>query len=532
MNVEPLDVDSESVVDTGASSMPSAVVAAAKGRSDEKHLKTDHLLKNLKQRTVKSGVVTLAAQGAKFALNLVATTTLARLLTPRDFGLVAMVTSVTGFLAIFKTAGLATPTVQREDITQAQVSNLFWINLALSACCALVIAGLAPVVAWFYRDSRLITITLLLAITFLIGGFRVQHVALLRRQLRFNAVAAIDVGSMAISVTVGIGMALLGYGYWSLVGSAIALEVGGFLLTGFFSDWHPQLPTRGAGIRPLLSFGAHQTAAQFITSLSRGCDNILIGRFYGAAALGLYSRGASLVIRPLEQFLFPINAVVLPTLSRLQGDPKRYREVFLRIYDALAVVTFFGSSLLLALSRPLTIALLGQKWEQVSVIFAGFTFTALLLPFSNMSNWLMTSQGRGRDIFHLNCIVSAIILASFVVGLPFGPVGVAMVFSLSGILIRLPIVYFLVGRKGPVSTSDLWLGFLRHLPLWVIIFLTSSLARNLLGQARTINQLIVGALAGILAGGAFICIMPRQRRVTLDLIATLQALRRTKGKHQ
>src|SRR5262249_15373955 len=203
-----------------------------------------------------------------------------------------------------------------------------------------------------------------------------------------------------------------------------------------------------------------------IASLARGCDNILIGRFYGAAAVGLYSRGAALVVRPLEQFLLPINAVVLPTLSRLQGDPRRYREIFLRLYEVLALVTFFGSGLLLALSHPLTLVLLGKKWEQVSVIFAGFTFTALLIAFSNMSNWLMTSQGRGKDIFHLNCIVSVIMVISFVAGLPFGPVGVAVSFGISGLLIRLPILYHMVGRTGPVHTSDLWLGFVRHLPLW------------------------------------------------------------------
>jgi O-antigen/teichoic acid export membrane protein len=529
MSVESPDLGGQYAAD-GAGSAIAPPVIPPEGQPSEKHFKTEYLLKNLKQRTVRSGVVTLSAQAIKFALSLVATTTLARLLTPQDFGLVAMVTSATGVLAVFKTAGLAVPTVQRENITHAQVSNLFWINLALSGCCALIIASLAPVLAWFYHDSRLISITLVVALTFLIGGFRVQHVALLRRQLRFKAIASIDVGSMVISVAVGVGMAMLGYGYWSLVGSILALEGAGFVLTGFFSDWHPQLPSGGAGMRPLLTFGAHQTGAQFIASLARGCDNILIGRFYGATAVGLYSRGASLVIRPLEQFLLPINAVFLPTLSRLQSDPRRYREIFLRLYEALAVITFFGSSLLLALSRPLTIVLLGRRWEQVSVIFAGFTFTALLLPFSNMSNWLLTSQGRGKDIFHLNCIVSGIILASFVAGLPFGPVGVALSFSISGLLIRLPILYHVAGRAGPVHTSDLWFGFVRHLPLWLFIFLTCSVARHFLEGGRPISQLVIGGLAGIVAGGAFIFVMPRQRRVMLDVIATLPELRRTKQK--
>src|SRR5947207_11319044 len=185
---------------------------------NQEHIKTDHLLPDLKRRTISGGVVTMSAQAAKFALNLVSTVILARLLTPRDFGLVAMVTAVTGFLAMFRHAGLATPTVQREHLTHAQVSNLFWINLGVSGLCALILAALSPIIARFYHDSRITLIMLLLSTTFLIGGFRVQHLALLNRQMRFKAIAIIEVGSMAIGVLVGVIMALLRYRYWSLVG--------------------------------------------------------------------------------------------------------------------------------------------------------------------------------------------------------------------------------------------------------------------------------------------------------------------------
>ena len=202
---------------------------------NQEHIKTDHLLPDLKRRTISGGVVTGSAQAAKFGLNLVSTVILARLLIPRDFGLVAMVTAVTGFLAMFRHAGLAIPTVQREQITHAQVSNLFWINLGVSGLCALILAALSPAMAWFYRDSRITYITLILSTTFLIGGFRVQHLALLKRQMRFKAIALIEVGSMATGVCVGVVMALLHYRYWSLVGLSLATEIGAFLLTGLVS---------------------------------------------------------------------------------------------------------------------------------------------------------------------------------------------------------------------------------------------------------------------------------------------------------
>jgi O-antigen/teichoic acid export membrane protein len=495
---------------------------------NQQHIKTDHLLPNLKRRTISGGAVTMSAQAAKFGLNLASTVILARLLTPPDFGLVAMVTAVTGFLAMFRHAGLSTPTVQREHITHAQVSNLFWINLGVSGLCALILAALSPAIAWFYRDSRITYITLVLSTTFLIGGFRVQHLALLKRQMRFKAIALIEVGSMATGVLVGVVMALLRYGYWSLVGLSLAMEIAAFLLTGAVSRWRPQLPSRGSGIGPLLAFGAHQTAGNFIFGLARGCDNLLIGRGYGPAAVGLYSRGAALVIRPMEQFLLPIDAVFLPTLSRLQSQPERYRSTFLRLYEAIAMTVFFLSSLLLALSYPLTLVLLGHKWENAAPIFAGFTFTAIQLPLSTAGNWLLTSQGRGKDIFRVTSIAAFLTLASFLVGLPFGPLGVAIAFSATGLLVRLPILYYIAGRRGPVSTSDLWTRFLRHLPLWVVMLVASWLMRAIVGELHPLTQLLICAPVGALTGIAFICMFQPQRKVAIDLLGIVRELKKNR----
>src|SRR6059058_4463480 len=183
----------------------------------QEHFKTDHLLTNLKGHTISSGAVTVSAQGAKFLLNMASTMILARLLMPRDFGLVAMVMTVANFLRVFKDAGLSIATVQRERITHAQVSNLFWVNVAVSALGSLIVAAAAPVIARFYHNPLLIGVTLVLSTTFIISGVNVQHQALLKRQMRFKSLAFIEVGSMAIGVVVGVVMAVLGCRYWSLV---------------------------------------------------------------------------------------------------------------------------------------------------------------------------------------------------------------------------------------------------------------------------------------------------------------------------
>ncbi len=524
MNIENPRTLSSRIAPGGAAAACS--MEAEEEDCNQEHFKTDHLLANLKWHTISSGAVTILAQAGKFALNLVSVMILARLLTPRDFGLVAMVTTVTSFLRVFKDAGLSIATVQREKITHAQVSNLFWINVAVSALSSLIVAALAPAIAWFYRDARLIGITLLLSTTYLMSGSTIQHQALLKRQMRFKALAVIEVGSMATGVLVGVLMALLGYRYWALVGLSLSMETSGFLLTWAISRWRPQMPTRRSGMGPLVSFGANRTASDFIFALARGSDNLLIGRVYGPGPVGLYSRALDLLMRPLEQFLSPIGVVFMPALARLQSQPERYRSAFLRVYEAVALISCLFTGLFLALSRPLILVSLGPKWEKAAVIFGAFTIAALCIPLVRVSMWLFNTQGRGRDLLVAQSINSFLTVLSFIVGLPFGPVGVAIAFSISGLLIRLPILYFIVGWRGPVRTADLWMRFFRYLPLWIVVLVVTCLTHTLVVNLVPLAQLLVCAPVGLLAGVAFICGFAPQRRTAIYLLNALRELKK------
>ena len=174
---------------------------------DSPYFETDHLLDNLQGRTFRGGFVTLISQAVKMLLQVLSAAILGRLLLPRDFGLLAMVMSVTAFIGMFKDLGLSNATVQRPQITHGQVSGLFWINCALSAGVALVVATLAPFIAWFYHEPKLLGITLVLSANFIFSGLTVQHQALLRRQMQFKITAVIDMVSMACGVATAIVMA-------------------------------------------------------------------------------------------------------------------------------------------------------------------------------------------------------------------------------------------------------------------------------------------------------------------------------------
>jgi O-antigen/teichoic acid export membrane protein len=500
------------------SSMPTVLTEDKDLELSRKQFSTEHLLPNLKHRTISSAVVTIAAQGAKFALNLLSTVVLARLLTPLDFGMIAMVWTMLAFLEVFKDAGLSTATIQCEQLTHAQVSNLFWINVGLGGILAALSALSAPVITWFYGDSRLAYITLGLSVTYLLSGSTVQHMALLKRQMRFKALALIDIGSIAVGLITGISTALLGFRYWSLVIMNLATVATALILTWSASGWRPQFVTFGVGTKRLVGFGANLTGAGFLYYVSRSMDTLLLGRRYGSEAVGLYSRAMGLLARPLDLMLSPIGAVFVPALSRLQSEPERYRRTFLQVYESIALIGFSVTGLLLALAHPLTLVILGAKWEGSAAIFAGFMVGALCSPLSAAATWLFTSQGRGRDNLITHSILSSLIVASFFAGLPFGPVGVAMAFSVSGLCVRIPILYYLVGRQGPVRRNDLWAVLLRHLPVWVVSFGVTYLMRTCVIHLGSFSQLLICVPVALMALAVFILIAPPQRRVASNLL--------------
>ena len=479
--------------------------------SQSEHLRTDHLLHNIGQRAVSGGFVTVAAQVAKFLLTFAAAAILARLLSPREFGLVGMVLGVTGLVGIFNELGLSTATVQRQEITQQQVSNLFWINVAVSGVVSLATCALAPLLAKFYRDPRVTWIAVALSLMFLLTGSTVQHRAILTRQMRFRAVAIIDVTSMFVGFASACLLAWNGFAYWALVVQQLANAMACLLLIWWTSKWRPSLPRRKSGVRPLLSFGAHLTVADFIGRLSVNSDTVLIGRLFGAVPLGLYTRASVLLARPLEQVFAPINAVMDPVLARLQTDPERYRRTFLRTFDVLAMVVFTFAAVCLALSKPLVLVVLGPKWTGVIPLFSAFALAAITTPLSGVVSWIYQSQGRGKDQLRSHTAAGVVTVLAYIVGLMWGPRGLILSLAITSAAIRLPIVYYIAGRSGPVSTRDLWNGFVSQLPAWGTVYLATLSARMALANSSPIVQVLVCAPIGLFLGGALLLLFRRSR---------------------
>jgi PST family polysaccharide transporter len=413
-------------------------------------------MKDLKEKTIRGGLARITAQGANFALRAGSLMVLARLLDPKDFGLVGMVTAFTGILGMFRDFGLSSAAIQRTDVTEEQLSTLFWINLAVGAALGVLAIGAAPTIAVFYHEPRLFGVTAVLAGGFLFNAAGVQHGALLQRHMRFTALAIINTVALIVSTAVAIGGAMAGYGYWSLVAMTVTLPLVNTIGCWMVSGWVPGSPRRHSGIRSIMRFGGGITLYGLISYLGNNFEKILLGRFWGVEAIGLYGRAYQIILIPIENLNFAAGEVAFSALSRVQNEAARLKNYFLK-----------GYSLVLALTVPITIGcalfakdiiwiLLGPKWNAAAPIFRLLAPTILVFAIANPLSWLLCSIGRVAQLLKMSLVITPLMIAGYFVGLPYGPKGVACAYSVLMVLWILPAIVWAVRGTG-ISLCDVLL---------------------------------------------------------------------------
>jgi PST family polysaccharide transporter len=262
--------------------------------------------------------------------------------------------------------GLSTATVQAPKITDGQCSNLFWINVGAGLLFAGTVVALSPAIVTFYGDERLHQIALVISLSFLFMGLTVQHEALLRRQMKLPQIAANRLVAALVSISLAIGLALAGYGYWALVWKEVVRALITASGTWILCPWLPTLPSRHVKMDRLLGFGRDMTLTQLLLAVSAQLDSLLMGRYVGAVVLGFYRQAYNLMMGPIERLRSPIYTVSQPGLSVLQREPARYRRYYRRILFIASFVTiplgvfaivyslvayYAGSKMVLAVSR-------------------------------------------------------------------------------------------------------------------------------------------------------------------------------------
>jgi PST family polysaccharide transporter len=296
------------------------------------------------------------------------------------------------------------------------------------------------------------------------------------------------------------------------------------------SGWKPGRPARYSGVRPMFAFGRNLTGFHVINYFARNLDNMLIGKFWGSGQLGLYAKAYQLLLLPIDQINSPIAAVAVPTLSRLTDSPERYRKAYLRILEKIAMVTMPGMAFMIACSDWIVRLVLGPQWIEAGRIFALLGIVGLVQPIANTTGWLFITQGRTRDMFRWGLMGASIIIAGIIIGLPWGAVGVAATYSSSFLFVVTPLLFWFVGRRGPVRTIDFYrtVAPVACAALCVLAMLLTF--RRWMPAISPLRGLLIAFFATIIATALILFILPEGRSALRDSRRVLGLLIRKGGK--
>jgi PST family polysaccharide transporter len=386
-------------------------------------------MNDFKRRIVRAGFAKACSQSSNFLIRMGSLMVLGRLLDPKDFGLVGMVTAVFGILNMFKDFGLSTASIQRPSITHEQLSALFWINILVGAILTALTASAAPFVAGFYHEPRLVGVTLVVACGFLLNAAGVQHAAILQRQMRFSAAAAIEIFSLIASTTTGIAMAATGHGYWALVTMAVTVPAVSSASFWWATKWVPGKPRRNSGVLPMLRFGGTLTLNGIVVYVGYNLEKVLLGRYWGAEVVGIYGRAFQLINIPTDNLNFAAGTVVFAALSRLQDDPLRLKKYFLKGYSLVLGLTLPIALICAMFADDIIFVLLGPKWKNAAVLFRLLAPTIMCFGLINPLGWLLNALGQVGKSLRIALVISPLVISGYLFGLPYGAKGVAFAYS-------------------------------------------------------------------------------------------------------
>ena len=486
------------------------------------HFETDHLTSDIRGRAIRGGMITFASQGLGFVVNLSSMAILARLLLPESFGLIVMVTSLVGFLELFKDGGLSMATVQQEKITHDQISTLFWLNVGISALLMLLIAAISPLVSSFYGEPRLTLLTIALGAGFVFSGLSIQHQALLRRQMQFGRLATIQIVSQVAGNGIAIVTALYGWHYWALVARALVTPAVYMLGSWIAMPWRPGMPRRGVGTASMLKFGGYLTADGFLIYIARNIDNILIGKFIGPIQTGIYTRSYRLMSLPVTQLRGPASGVVIPMLSRFQNEPSQFRIAVLRASFLLGFILIPLSAVLVLFSREIILVVLGQDWRAAIPVLRWLAPAALLPSMTFAVGWQLTALGKVKRSFQWNLFYVPISIIGFIIGLQWGLIGVAASRTLISFAAFFPFLLFCL-HDTPVGWQmllrNLWKPFASTIVSAIIVWTVSIWLVHALSEIR---WLLMGIIFYALLYLSIFAILPDGRNDLKFIIESIK----------
>ena len=478
----------------------------------------------LKTTSARGAVVTLVSQVAKFVVQLGGTLLLARMLTPYDFGLMAMLLVVVGVAEVIRDFGLSTAAIQTPHLGRAQRDNLVWINTGVGLLLALIVLAGAGLVSRFYDQPELTGMLAAVSVIFVLNGFATQYRASLSRGFRFTAVAVAETGSMALATALAITAAVLGMGYWSLVILQVAQSVTALAIVLIASRWWPRWYSRGASMGSLLRFGLNHMCAQVINYASRNVDTVVIGARFGATPLGFYNNAYLLLRLPLNQISTPASNVAMPVLARLQEDRARFDAYLVRGQTVVLHLVAFAFALLAAQAHPAVALALGPQWGPTADLLVILAAGGLFQAAGSATQWTMLALGHSGSFLRLMITTRSAMTVLVLTGSIWGVQGVAWAYSLSCFVVwAIGLCWIARSLAAPWRRLVATLG--RVVAVYGAGFLASwESARLLAGQPAGV-QVLVGALVLLGTVGVAYAVWPAFRRDARSVLAVATYVR-------
>jgi O-antigen/teichoic acid export membrane protein len=366
---------------------------------------------------------------------------LARLLTPHEFGVAGMALVLSNLLTLFTDLSLGAALIQRPSITESDRSTMFWTTLAVGLLCTGFGIAISGPVGDFFHQPQAGSLFAVLSVGFTLSALSSTQSALATRELAYRRLQTREMAAIGISAVVAVVVAAIGGGAWAIIAQQLTFGAASAVLIWLLSPWRPRLVFSSASFRSLGSFGITLFGSRLLAYANLNADNLLIGRFLGGQALGIYSLAYNVMFTPMLRIGLPFQQVVFPAYARLQSDPGRLGLAWVRSRRLAAAVLAPLFLAILVVAPDLVPVVFGAKWHRaIGVVqllcVAGVAHTLVTL------NWsVLQALGMARLLFTINLFTSAVIVGGFAIGLTWGIVGVAAAYAIAKWLLILPDVW-------------------------------------------------------------------------------------------
>jgi len=421
----------------------------------------------LKQQVVKGVSWNFCEQFSRQFISIGVTAVLARILSPSDYGLVALSSIFIGFLSLFGDLSIGSALIQKANIHNRHISTSFWTSVFTGISLAIVLCVIAPFVAIYYEQPLLVYIIDISAVSFIITPIWSTHKTLMTKRLEFNKLALINIVFAVLAAISSLILALSGLGVWSLVFGGLIASALITPLVWHFEKWRPGLIFDRNCFSELFGFSSYLLSFNIINYFARNFDNLLVGRYLGANVLGIYSMAYSLMMKPVQQISWSITAVLFPAFSSIQGDVARIRSAYLKVAKGIATITFPMMIGLAIVSREFILVMVGTKWEGVILPLQVLCYVGAFQSIGTTVGSLFNSLGRADLQFKTGTITALGHVIGFIICIRWGLMGLVKGYLVTNIificftqyialrLIQLPIKNFIRALKMPVINSGL-----------------------------------------------------------------------------